>query len=90
MARRSSARSRRHPVPFALALPPRGAGAGGAQLRLAGLRAQRDRLVDRLSRIDAACWRGELSREELWLMQRLRRRFAALDGEIARREQPGP
>jgi len=69
------------PAPFVLALPGPSTRRGSAAT--ARLRLRRDRLVDELARLDAACWLGRLDRRGLWRMQALRVRFADLDRQVA-------
>jgi hypothetical protein len=78
-------RRARPAVPFVLALPHRGSASPGGtagELAVAAMRARQAKLAEALARIEAACWRGELGRKELWRLQELRVAFAALAREI--------
>lgn len=68
-----------------LALSHRGtASSGGAtdEVSVVAMRARQAELAEALAPIEAACWRGELGRKELWRLQELRVAFAALAREI--------
>ncbi len=81
-------RRARPAVPFVLALPHRATASSGGtadEVAVAAMRARQAELAEALAPIEAACWRGELGRKELWRLQELRVAFAALAREIQKR-----
>lgn len=71
-----------------LALPNRGRALSGGtadEVAIAAMRARQAELAEMLAPVEAACWRGELGRKELWRLQELRVAFAALSREIEKR-----